>query len=219
MDDSEFLSKLYEPRFKPHVKIRNDAWKIFCEMFFQKIIPPDSVVVDIASGYGEFINNIKAKKKFAIDLNQDSKTRVSSDVTFFLSSATSMPMFKDSSVDVVFVSNFLEHLTKDDIKNTLKEINRILRKGGSLIVMSPNIRYCYDIYWTYFDHITPLDDHCVAEVIQLNNFRIVRVIPRFLPFSFESPLPKSLFLVRLYMLFPLLWNIFGKQFVVYAKKI
>jgi magnesium-transporting ATPase (P-type) len=52
----------------------------------------------------------------------------------------------------------------------------------------------------------------------LAGFTPVRVIPRFLPYTTRSRLPQSPFLVRLYLHFPPIWRVLGKQAVVIARK-
>ena len=78
--------------------------------FFQKYVDPNATVVDIASGYGEFLNNICAKNKIAIDLNPDVKKFFGAEVDFHLRPATELGSVIDNAADIVFTSNFLEHL-------------------------------------------------------------------------------------------------------------
>ena len=68
------LAKLYKIRFSETERDSKDlVWKVLCEDFFQQFIPPSSTVLEIASGYGEFIRHISAPRKIAVDLNPDSK--------------------------------------------------------------------------------------------------------------------------------------------------
>jgi hypothetical protein len=46
-------------------------WKALCEHFFQPLIGENQVAADLACGYGELINNIRARKKYATELNPD----------------------------------------------------------------------------------------------------------------------------------------------------
>ena len=46
-----------------------------------------------------------------------------------------------ASVDVVFMSNYLEHLASaDEVVAQLKVVTQILKPGGRVIVLQPNIR-------------------------------------------------------------------------------
>ena len=58
----------------------------------------------------------------------------------------------------------------------------------------------------------------LVEGVKLAGFLPVRVIPRFLPYTTRSWLPQSPLLVRLYLRFPPIWRVLGKQAVVIARK-
>lgn len=213
------VSRLYEKRFGGELRKRNEIWKILCSSFFQRYVGENDIVLDIGAGYCEFINNIKCGKKFAVDLNEDTKKAANPDVTVFSHSSVDIPSLNDSSVDVVFMSNFIEHLmTRADILRSLREIYRILRIGGKVLVLQPNIRYAYKEYWDFFDHHVPLSDKSLAEALQLEGFDIVKVIPRFLPYTMKSRLPQYNFLVRAYLKLPIAWRVFGKQAFIAASK-
>lgn len=47
--------------------------------------------------------------------------------------------FPDASVDHVLASHFLEHLNRDDIVTVLRDFHRILKPGGSLHVIVPDL--------------------------------------------------------------------------------
>ena len=95
---------------------------------------------------------------------------------------------------------------------------QVLKMGGKFIILQPNIRFCFKDYWMFFDHITPLDDRSLSEILEINGFKVVECKPKFLPYTTKSKLPKSIFLIKLYLKFPLMWRIFGKQAFIYAKK-
>src|SRR5262249_13035903 len=120
------LSKLYRFRFREADRAgKMRIWKVLCERFFQPLIGEDRVIVDLACGYGEFINNIRGKKKYAVDLNPDARANVAHGVEFCLSPADAMVAIADGTVDVVFASNFLEHLrSKEECDRVLTDVRR-----------------------------------------------------------------------------------------------
>ena len=65
------ITRLYRLRFNKELKTRNKIWKILCRDFFQKYVKPTDTLCDIGAGYCEFINNINAKNKIAIDINKE----------------------------------------------------------------------------------------------------------------------------------------------------
>jgi ubiquinone/menaquinone biosynthesis C-methylase UbiE len=208
---------LYKNRFSTEIKKRYAIWQVLCNYFFQQFIDKNDCVLDVATGYGEFINNINCKKKIALDINPDSKKYINSNVYFLLGSSTKIKL-KNNSVDKIFVSNFFEHITREEILKTILEFHRILKPKGKILILQPNIRFCYKDYWMFFDHITPIDDRALEEAFSYSNFKLISKIEKFLPYTTKSSLPQHQFLLQLYLSFRPLWWIFGKQSFLIFKK-
>lgn len=209
-------TKIYNKRFNEITK-RDELWSILCKNFFQKFIKQTDTVLDIASGYGEFINNIVCENKIALDINPDSKKFLKKDVNFIMAKSTNIPLSKDE-VDKVVICNFFEHITREEIVKTIQEIKRILKKNGSVIILQPNIRFCHKDYWMFFDHITPIDDRALIEVFEAYDFKNTLRIEKFLPFTTKSKLPQSDIFIKIYLKLPFLWKIFGAQSLLIFKK-
>lgn len=214
--ESEELSALYQNRFGSEEVARTDLWEVLCRDFFQRWVPADATVLDVAAGHCEFINNIRAARKLAVDLNPDVRFRANSDVAAFVSRSDDMTTIEPASVDRVFISNFFEHIPREVILSTLEEVRRVLRPDGKLLVLQPNVRYCARDYWMFFDHITPVDDRALVEALQATGFDVELVIPRFLPYTTKSRLPSGPALVKLYLKVPLAWKVLGAQAFVVA---
>jgi len=210
------VDKIYQRRFSDTEK-RQVLWSILVNDFFQKLISSKDTVLDIPCGYGEFINNIVCANKYAIDINPDSKTFLNKDIKFLKASSTKIPL-QNKSIDKVFVSNFFEHINHEDIEKTVLEVKRILKDGGNIMILQPNIRFASKNYWMFFDHITPIDDRALEEIFIIHGFKLKKRILKFLPFSTQSKYPIIPFLVKLYIHMPLVWKIFGQQtFMVFEK--
>ncbi|MCX6059423.1 MAG: class I SAM-dependent methyltransferase [Chloroflexi bacterium] len=175
-------------------------------------------MLELGAGYCEFINNIRAERKTALDINPDIKDYAAPDINIVLSSVSLMSAVPDGSVDLVFASNLFEHLTRNEIIATFGEVYRILVPNGRFMVLQPNIRFCAGDYWMFFDHITPIDDRAFVEGLEINGFEILEVIDRFLPYTTKSRLPKSLFLIQLYLRLRLVWRLFGQQSFILSQK-
>lgn len=216
---SEILRSQYQLRFRDLKEYRNAVWRIICQDFLSRWIPENSTVLDVGAGWGEFINNISAAIKFAIDLNPSTAEHLAPQVTFFKQDCSRKWPLESESLDVVFTSNFFEHLPdKSLIESTVAEAFRCLKDGGQIICMGPNIKYIRGEYWDYWDHIIPITDSSCRELLQLKGFEIEMCLPRFLPYTMSSGRTMPLFLVRLYLKLPLLWHFFGKQFLVIGIK-
>jgi ubiquinone/menaquinone biosynthesis C-methylase UbiE len=213
------LQQEYQQRFEGADSYRDSVWKVLCDKFFSKYISPNDDLLDLGAGWGEFSRNIKAKNKYAMDLNPDCGKRVAGHAVFLMQDCSATWQLNDHTLDVVFTSNFLEHLpNKNLIDKTLREAFRCLKPGGKIICLGPNIKFVNGSYWDYWDHHTPLTEESVAESLRLKGFNVQQKIDKFLPYSMSGSKKPSLFSLNIYLKLPLTWKFFGKQFLVIAKK-
>jgi ubiquinone/menaquinone biosynthesis C-methylase UbiE len=210
------LDEIYKKRFN-EVEGRKHLWQILVHDYFQQFIKSTDVVLDMPCGYSEFINNVVCGRKIGLDLNPDSAKYIGNDVEFLKASSTAIPL-KDATVDIVFISNFFEHLNHEDLLATISECYRVLRPDGKVLVLQPNIRFAYRDYWMFLDHTTPIDDRMLEEAFELGKFSLKKRVLRFLPFTAKSRIPQTAFLVKAYLKLPLAWRLLGKQtFMIFEK--
>jgi SAM-dependent methyltransferase len=213
------LEQEYAMRFGRTEAYRFAVWQILIREFFARWIPAKASVLDLGCGWGEFINQVAAEKKYAMDLNPASATKLARDVTLFSQDCAKKWPLGDGQLDVVFTSNFFEHLpTKQSLRDTLAEAFRCLRSNGRLICLGPNIKYLPGRYWDFWDHYLPLTELSLVEALGLAGFQIEYVRAKFLPYSMSQGSTPPLFLVKLYLKLPPMWALMGKQFCVIAQK-
>jgi SAM-dependent methyltransferase len=215
----QHVELIYAHRFKGNEAGRDQVWKVLTRQYFARWVKPSDVVLDLGAGYCEFINNIQAEQKIALDLNPLTQTKANPGVKVLSQNVTEHWVIASDSVDMVFSSNFFEHLpTKEVLRHCINEIRRVLRPGARCIVLGPNIRFLFDVYWDFLDHYLPLSDRTMVEVFELVGLQIEQAIPRFLPYTMSRKRPPSPFLVSLYLRMPICWRFLGKQFLVIARK-
>lgn len=216
------IKKLYDTRFTTLERVRkNKLWQILCQVFLQQFVNKNDLVVDIGAGQCEFINNILCNQKIAIDVNSDVKKFAANDVKVVISSVKRLTnILKSNSVDVIFMSNLLEHLdTKEDVFRLLNEANQVLRSGGRLLIMQPDIGLVGHAYWDFFDHKVPITCASLLEVLVADGFKISYLRYPFMPYSTKVRfLPLWPPLLKIYLRLRILQRIFGKQFFVCAQK-
>lgn len=210
---------LYARRYSPRqVRAREHTWEVLCRDFLQPYVAPTDTVVDLGAGEGFFIRNIRAARRIAVDLSQHCRALEAQGIEVMIAPATDFARHLQSRVDVVFMSNLLEHLpSKRIVLDVLEECHGALRPGGLLLVLQPSIRYVGPAYWDYIDHHIALTEHSLVEALEVTGFTVERLIPRFLPYTAKSALGNLAFLVRIYLRVPFLWRIFGQQSFAVAR--
>lgn len=211
--------KIYNYRFKSVNKdFKNIIWKEIC-IYISKQLKQPAKVLDPAAGDCEFINNIESSEKWAIDLNEEFLSKHAADNVKQIIGNNLYVEIPSCYFDGIFVSNFLEHLeSQKNVNVFLEKMYSALKKDGLIAIMGPNFKYSYKNYFDFADHNIALTEKAVAEHLVGAGFKIIRVYPKFLPFSFRSKLPKYSFFVKLYLKLPFVWSILGKQFLLIAKK-
>ena len=215
------IDRIYQARFDPStLAAKRELWNVLVERFLQRYVPKGAAVADIGGGYCEFINAVRCGKKYVVDLNPDVEKHAGPDVEIILSGANEIDTLADGTLDVAFASNFFEHLpSKEVLFEVLAEIRRVLKVGGKLLVIQPNIKYAYREYWDFIDHHLPLTENSLGEALVTSGFEVAECIPRFLPFSVKSSPSRSTRLLGLYLKLPVAWKLFGKQtFMVGVKR-
>lgn len=213
------LSRVYAQRFEARQDYRQRVWTVLVDEFFQSLVPPDSAVLDLGCGYGEFINTIKARKKFGMDLNPETQNRLAAEVTFLRQDCAIPWEVGPEQLDVVFTSNFFEHLPdKGALARTLEQAFRSLRPGGRLIAMGPNIKFTEGRYWDFWDHYLPLTDLSLVEGLSVRGFDVLKSYPRFLPYTMVGAREVPPWCIRWYLRVPWLWRWKGEQFLIIAQK-
>jgi SAM-dependent methyltransferase len=213
------LAREYERRFGAQAPYRRKVWALLTRDVFQRYVPEEGTVLELGCGWGEFINQIRAKSKLGMDLNPESAHRLDADVRFLEQDcSTPWPVAPDT-LDVVFTSNFFEHLPdKATLRRTLDEALRCLRPGGRLVCLGPNTRYLAGAYWDFWDHYLPLTDLSLIEGLELTGFTIERSWARFLPYTMSRKRTPPLWMLWWYLRLPFAWPVFGRQFLVVAVK-
>jgi SAM-dependent methyltransferase len=187
--------------------------------FFQRQVGPTDTVLDLGCGYGDFINHVRCGRKYGMDLNPEARRFLDAAVTFLEQDCSGQWPLGNASLQVIFTSNFFEHLSdRETLGRVLDEARRCLAPGGQLIAMGPNIKHLPGLYWEFWDHHLPLTENALKEALEMRGMEVTTCYGKFLPYTMVNRVEYPMLFVRLYLRLPLLWTIFGRQFLLIARK-
>lgn len=124
------------------------------QLWHQSILPriarfvPTGHIVEIAPGYGRCSERLKnlCETLTLVDLNQvcidACKKRFANEshIGYFVNDGKSLGFLEDKSVDFIFSWDSLVHAEQDAMAGYLREIDRVLKVGGSAFVHHSNMR-------------------------------------------------------------------------------
>ena len=213
------LKEVYEHRFDEADQAHKETIWQELGRYLQRYIAPGARVVDIACDLGYFIRNIRAAERWATDI-RDVGATLPPDVRFIRAGGLDLAeVLPNNSFDLAFFSNYLEHLPSTEaVLEQLRVTFTLLKPGGRVLILQPNIRLIGGAYWDFIDHQTALTEKSLAEAATMAGFKTKQVITRFLPYTTKSRLPQHPLLVRAYLRMPPAWLIFGKQTLYLGEK-
>ncbi|MBF0099998.1 MAG: class I SAM-dependent methyltransferase [Desulfobacterales bacterium] len=209
------MTSYFESRFSYDPK-RTLVWKQIVSYLQPHYIPLDATIVELGAGYCDFINQISAKQKYAVDIWEGIHQYANPSVKVLCQSASHLDILESNTIDVVFASNVFEHFSKEEFHLSLQEVNRVLTPHGRLIIIQPNYTYCYATYFDDYTHQLIFSHVSMGDILTFHGFKLEVVKPRFLPFSMKSKLPKLSWLIWLYLRMP--YRPLAKQFLMIAQK-
>lgn len=93
---------------------------------------------------------------------------------------------EDSSVDLVFAGEVLEHLWPEDVVGFLAEAHRALRPGGTIAVDSPNRRVTTKLEWDHPEHTVEFTVDEARRLFELAGFDQIKIRGIWLSFDAEK---------------------------------
>jgi hypothetical protein len=194
---------------------RETLWRSLFQFYFQRWIHEDDCVLELGAGYCHFINNVKARRRIALDLWDEMPTFLNPEIEGRVGTVTDLSFLKSGSVDFAFASNLFEHITQDDLADVLRQLEVKLSSRGILCLLQPNYRYAYREYFDDYTHITVYSHLTMCDFLRSRGYEIVECHPRFMPLTVKSRLKISPSLIRLYLKSPV--KPLGKQMLIVAK--
>ena len=83
--------------------------------------------------------------------------------------------FEDETFDVITLISVIEHVQEPS--NVLREIFRILKKKGIVVIVTPNFKYSYKNFYDDPTHLRPYTEKSIIKLMQLYGFKNLKTVP------------------------------------------
>lgn len=193
------------------------VWSVVAE-HLSPLIPANAEVLEIGAGYCDWINQVRAARRVAVDVWPELRHFAGQGVEpLVMDIATGLRTFAPASFDTVLASNILEHFVPDVTADIVGNVLSLLRPGGRLLIVQPNFAYASRQYFDDYTHRSVFTHVSLPALLRSRGFVIDDVKPRFLPYSMRgSRLPIQRWLVRAYLQSP--FKPMAGQMLVVARK-
>jgi SAM-dependent methyltransferase len=195
---------------------RTALWRTLVRGHFQRFVAPSGAVLELGAGYCDFINSIHAARKYAVDVWPGFTAYAGADVQTVVGDAAQLHFVPDLSIDLIFASNLLEHLSLDQATAVIRAARAKLAASGRLILLQPNYYFAFREYFDDYTHRTIWTHVSLADFLTAHGMRVDQVSPRFLPLTLKSRFPVWPLLIHIYLRLP--YKILGKQMLLVATK-
>lgn len=175
---------------------------------------PNPRILDFGCGFGQMLNALKVAgvtDAEGIDIEPEA-IRHCREQGFRCTDGLTSPDFYEqnsSSFDFIIMSHVLEHIPKEHMIDQLEKLRRLLKPGGSLLVMVPNAQSNTGAYWAYedFTHYALFTSGSLYYVLRAAGFQTVNFLD--VDCTTGLPLWKRLILrqlLRIYTVNYCFWN-------------
>lgn len=170
--------------------------------YLQEWIGESDTTLELGAGYCELSNALRNAKRIAIDQSPLPLRSAAPGVETIVGDVLRIREHGFRNIDAVLASNLLEHIENDSLHTLMSSIREILVPGGRLVLIQPNYRLCASKYFDDYTHRSIHSHVSLPDLLQSCGFSIVRVEPRFLPFSMKSRLAIASNLAGIYLRLP-----------------
>lgn len=105
-------------------------------------VNPGEVILDIGCGRGELLSACREKGGVPVGIDYSSAAitiskRGKENPNLIQASATALP-FREETFDKVIMLDIVEHLSATDLMICLRDVKRVLKTGGQVLIHTPN---------------------------------------------------------------------------------
>jgi len=190
----EEIEKIQDRAYSKGLNLTSLDWKLAQRQL--GLFGEDNLILDIGCNTGDLTKIIANKNKvIGMELSEGAVEKAKEKGIKVIQGSVYKIPFKENSFDKVHLSEVIEHLL--DTNKALKEILRVLKPGGELIITTPNCCSFRDRILILFGHLQAYalhDEHVrlfnkkrLVNHLEIIGFRIKEIYGT----GFSIPIPKK----------------------------
>ena len=109
---------------------------------FAKKLKKDAKVLEAGCGSGDTLSSFKDQETYGLDMSKNALQLAKKNCNHTVLGNIMKIPFKDNTFDLVYNSGVLEHFKEPYNLKATKEMARVAKKGGYVIIILPN-KYCF----------------------------------------------------------------------------
>ncbi len=171
-ENKNYINVIYNKKDRPFTNYPDKLSKYLFDFF--RLSEKDKIL-DVGCGRGEFLNGFMncGLEPYAIDLSDISK-KTYPNINFKYCDLLNEPIpFEDEFFDVIFSKSLIEHFHYPE--KIFKEMNRVLKKNGKIITMTPDWEINYKNFYEDYTHRTPFSETSLRDFHLINGFKDVEI--------------------------------------------
>lgn len=107
----------------------------------KRFLSKEKTLLEVGPGEGKLLRRAVplVKKAYALDVSNEITKKIEdeSGIKVIISDGSNIPM-EEGSIDVIYSNQLMEHIHPDDALEQLKNIHRVLAKGGQYVCITPS---------------------------------------------------------------------------------
>jgi SAM-dependent methyltransferase len=136
-------TSLYDELFQnfPYIITEQKDNSQYQENLVGRFLSKDKTFLEVGPGEGRLLRRAapRVKKAYALDVSNEITKKIESDsgIKVIISDGSNIPL-EDESIDIIYSNQLMEHIHPDDAMVQLKNIFRVLAKGGLYVCITPS---------------------------------------------------------------------------------
>ena len=155
---------------------RHVLWRTLVESVFQRLVRPTDTVVELGAVAATSSTTSPRRAGSLSTSGRASSGRSAAASEDYIGSVDDLGFLDDGTVDLIFASNLLEHLTREQVESLSDEAARVLAPGGRLVLVQPNFRpICAKHYFDDYTHVSIWSDVGMAGFLEARGWELEQV--------------------------------------------